>query len=254
MRARVFAGCAIVAIGLSVAAYAAPAEPAGESNAGGAPTGDASITFEQYRAWRLAAMERRRSEIDMQLAAADLSPTRKTRLEETRAYYKWLADMPEAERDQRFRERFERIDSQSRRRHRHRRARRLARASSAPFTAARAKADHASRRARRSRTVKRMRPSHRQRSAGVRQISLASAGRILPFAVFSPQKQRGPARGHAILSRITVGGTRGLPTWRKFSDWTPRGVIPAIERLRQAIAASGLDHDPAAAAAPLAAG
>ena len=36
---------------------------------------------------------------------------RKARLEETRTYYKWLADMPEAERDKRFRERFERIDA-----------------------------------------------------------------------------------------------------------------------------------------------
>ncbi len=111
MRAMVFVGCAIVALGLAIAAYAAPAEPASEANAGGAPAGDAPITFEQYRAWRLAAMERRRSEIDMQLAAPDLSPARKARLEETRAYYKWLADMPEAERDKRFRERFERIDS-----------------------------------------------------------------------------------------------------------------------------------------------
>jgi hypothetical protein len=111
MRARVFAGCAIIAVGVSIAAYAAPAEPASESKAAGAPTGDAPITFEQYRAWRLAAMERRRSEIDMQLASADLSPARKTRLEETRAYYKWLADMPEAERDKRFRERFDRIDA-----------------------------------------------------------------------------------------------------------------------------------------------
>ena len=111
MRATVLAGCAIVAIGLAVSAYAAPAEPASEANAGGAPASKNPITFEEYRAWRLAAMERRRSEIDMQLAAADLSPARKARLEETRAYYKWLADMPEAERDKRFRERFEQIDA-----------------------------------------------------------------------------------------------------------------------------------------------
>jgi hypothetical protein len=111
MRAIVLAGFAIVAIGLAVPAYAAPAEPASESKAGGAPGGNAPITFEEYRAWRLAAMERRSSEIDMQLAAAGLSPARKARLEETRAYYKWLADMPEAERDKRFRERFEQMDA-----------------------------------------------------------------------------------------------------------------------------------------------
>src|SRR3954454_18984859 len=88
-----------------------PAPPAGEAKAENIPAGNAPITFEHYRAWRLGAMERRLSEIDMQLGAPDLSAVRKTRLEETRAYYKWLAGLPEAERDKRFRERFDRIDA-----------------------------------------------------------------------------------------------------------------------------------------------
>ena len=113
MRSMVFPAC-VVAVGLSIAlpAMAAdPAPPAGEAKAETIPAGNAPITFEQYRAWRLAAMERRLSEIDMQLGAPDLSPARKARIEETRSYYKWLAGLPEAERDKRFRERFDRIDA-----------------------------------------------------------------------------------------------------------------------------------------------
>ena len=113
MRSMVFPAC-VVAVGLSIAFPAMPADPAppaGEAKAENIPAGNAPITFEQYRAWRLAAMERRLSEIDMQLGAPDLSAARKARLEETRAYYKWLAGLPEAERDKRFRERFDRIDA-----------------------------------------------------------------------------------------------------------------------------------------------
>ena len=91
------------------AARAAPHKPASTRPA--APGRRCQITFEEYRNWRLAAMERRRSEIEMQLSAAGPAAARKARLEETRAYYKWLADMPEAERDKRFRERFDRIDT-----------------------------------------------------------------------------------------------------------------------------------------------
>ena len=113
MRSMVFPAC-VVAAGLSFAlpAIAAdPAPPTGEAKAETIPAGNAPITFEQYRAWRLAAMERRLSEIDMQLGAPDLPAGRKARLEETRSYYKWLAGLPEAERDKRFRERFDRIDA-----------------------------------------------------------------------------------------------------------------------------------------------
>jgi hypothetical protein len=113
MRSMAFLAC-VVAVGLSIAfpaMSADPAPPAGEAKAENIPAGNAPITFEQYRAWRLAAMERRLSEIDMQLGAPDLSAACKARLEETRGYYKWLAGLPEAERDKRFRERFNRIDA-----------------------------------------------------------------------------------------------------------------------------------------------
>jgi hypothetical protein len=112
MRSMVFAACAVAS--LSIAAPAAPAEPAGAApveDAGSGPASAAKVTFEEYRNWRLVAMERRRSEIDVQLSAADLPAVRKVRLEETRAYYNWLAGLSEAERDRRFRERFDRIDA-----------------------------------------------------------------------------------------------------------------------------------------------
>jgi hypothetical protein len=113
MRSMVFPAC-VVAVGLSIAfpAMAAdPAPPAGEAKAETIPAGNAPITFEEYRKWRLAAMERRLSEIDMQLGTSDLPAARKARLGETQAYYKWLAGLPQAERDKRFRERFDRIDA-----------------------------------------------------------------------------------------------------------------------------------------------
>ena len=63
-----------------------------------------------------------------QLAASDL-PARAQRpgSSSSKAYYDWFAAMPTAERDRRFRERFDRDRRQSRRHHRCRRARRLAR-------------------------------------------------------------------------------------------------------------------------------
>jgi len=75
------------------------------------PNGGDSITFEQYRDWRLEFSERRRSELEMQLSAADLQAERRSRLEQSKAYFEWLAGLPAAERDAKFRERFDRIDA-----------------------------------------------------------------------------------------------------------------------------------------------
>lgn len=91
------------------------AQPAAVTEASATPespgTGDDNITFEQYRDWRLTFMERRRSDLAMQLASADLPARQKTRLEQTKAYYDWFAGLPDKDRDQRFRERFNRIDA-----------------------------------------------------------------------------------------------------------------------------------------------
>jgi len=47
----------------------------------------------------------------VRLSAADLTPPQKNRIEETRAYYDWLLQLPETDRDRLFRERFDRIDA-----------------------------------------------------------------------------------------------------------------------------------------------
>ena len=75
-----------------------------------APSGD-TITFEQYRDWRLNQIERRQSELAVELAGTGLPTAQKARLEHTKAYYDWLAELPGADRDRRFRERFNRIDT-----------------------------------------------------------------------------------------------------------------------------------------------
>jgi hypothetical protein len=73
--------------------------------------GDETISFEQYRDWRLNFAERRQSELAVQLSAADLPAERRARLEQSKGYYDWLAGLSAADRDSRFRERFERIDA-----------------------------------------------------------------------------------------------------------------------------------------------
>jgi hypothetical protein len=70
-----------------------------------------AISFGQYRDWRNVLIERRRIELSVELSAKDLSPPRKTRLEQVKAYYEWFAGLPEEDRNRRFRERFDRIDS-----------------------------------------------------------------------------------------------------------------------------------------------
>src|SRR5436853_6025123 len=94
------------AIAVTMWLPAEAAQPAAPANASGDP-----ITFEQYRNWRLAFIERRQSDLARQLAATDLSAQRKTRLEQVKAYYDWLAGLPESDRDRRFHDRFDRIDA-----------------------------------------------------------------------------------------------------------------------------------------------
>ena len=84
----------------------------GEAAQPAAPAASAeSISFEQYRDWRLNLIERRQSDLAVELAAADLPAPQKTRLEHQKAYYDWLAGLPAADRDRRFRVRFDRIDA-----------------------------------------------------------------------------------------------------------------------------------------------
>lgn len=106
MRWTLVAACIAVVAGLWLPGEAAqPASaPSVEANAD-------TITFEQYRDWRLNFIERRRSELAMRLGAPDLAESQKSRLRQVKAYYDWLAALPDAERDRGFRERFDRIDA-----------------------------------------------------------------------------------------------------------------------------------------------
>ncbi|HEX3953394.1 MAG TPA: hypothetical protein VHW90_07455 [Stellaceae bacterium] len=88
---------------------AQPTQPAAPAPI--ADNGDSRITFEEYRDWRLNFIERRRSELAVQLSGSDLQPRQKARLEQVKTYYDWFAGLPDADRDRRFRERFDRIDA-----------------------------------------------------------------------------------------------------------------------------------------------
>jgi hypothetical protein len=103
MRWVVFVAAAAIATTLWLPGEAAqPAAPAASAD---------TISFEQYRDWRLNFIERRQSELAVELAATDLPALQKARLEHTKAYFDWFAGLPAADRDRRFRERFDRIDA-----------------------------------------------------------------------------------------------------------------------------------------------
>ena len=115
MKWMLLAASAVVAAGLWLAGQAA--QPTAQSAApvesppAAPPAADDPITFEQYREWRLRYIERRQTQLAVQLAAADLQPRQRARLEQVKAYYDWLAGLPAADRDRRFRERFDQIDA-----------------------------------------------------------------------------------------------------------------------------------------------
>jgi hypothetical protein len=75
------------------------------------PAASEAITFEQYRDFRLHDLAQRQARLSRQLAAPGLTASEKASLESRKAYYDQLAAMPEAERDQLYRERFDQIDT-----------------------------------------------------------------------------------------------------------------------------------------------
>lgn len=88
------------------------AQPAATATAGATAAGnDANITFAQYRDWRNDFTARRRSALAAQLSQRDLPAAQKTRLTQVKAYYGWLAGLSEADRDRRYRLRFDQIDT-----------------------------------------------------------------------------------------------------------------------------------------------
>ena len=115
MKLTLLAASAMVAAGFWLPAQAAqptaqPAAPA-EAQAGTPAAADDPITFEQYREWRLRYIERRQTQLAVQLAAADLQPRQRARLEQAKAYFDWFAGLTAADRDRRFRDRFNQIDA-----------------------------------------------------------------------------------------------------------------------------------------------
>jgi hypothetical protein len=70
-----------------------------------------TITFDQYRDWRLHFIEQRQTQIAAELAEKGLSADRRAGLERQKAYYDFFAAMPATERDRRFRDRFDEIDA-----------------------------------------------------------------------------------------------------------------------------------------------
>ena len=106
------AASTVIAAGLWLPGQAAqPAAPNETPTAALPATADDPISFEQYREWRLRFIERRQTQLTAQLAAADLQPRQRARLEQAKAYYDWFAGLPEADRDRRFRARFDQIDA-----------------------------------------------------------------------------------------------------------------------------------------------
>jgi hypothetical protein len=102
MRWVLFLMSAAICLGLWLPGEAAQQAPAAVSD---------KITFAQYRDWRNAYNERRRSELAVQLSKADLPAAQKARVQQVKAYYDWLAGLSEADRDKRYRERFDLIDT-----------------------------------------------------------------------------------------------------------------------------------------------
>ena len=70
-----------------------------------------SYTFQQYQAYRVKSLDRRRQVLAERLADPNLPTDQKAKLQERKAYYDWLAQMPAAERDRRFHRRFDEIDT-----------------------------------------------------------------------------------------------------------------------------------------------
>lgn len=96
---------------ITVAGLASPGRAAEPETATAVP-GQAreTITFDQYRDWRNHFNEQQQARLAARLSAADLSTEQRPRVEQQKAYYDWLAGLPEADRDRRYRERFDRID------------------------------------------------------------------------------------------------------------------------------------------------
>ena len=100
----------IVAVAAALAATAWWQWPAAAQRAAEPANADQTITFEQYREFRLHDLQQRQTRLARQLATPGLSALERANIERRKAYYDQIAAMPDEERDQLFRERFDQID------------------------------------------------------------------------------------------------------------------------------------------------
>ena len=85
--------------------------PAAAQRASEPANTDQTISFEQYREFRMHDLQQRQARLSRQLATPSLSAPERASLERRKAYWDQLATMPAEERDQLFRERFDQIDT-----------------------------------------------------------------------------------------------------------------------------------------------
>jgi len=100
--------CALLTTAVFLATASLPAVAATAPPAAAAAD---TITFDQYRDWRMHFIEQRQTQIAAELAEKDLSAARRDSLQRQKAYYDYFAAMSPAERDRRFRDRFDQIDT-----------------------------------------------------------------------------------------------------------------------------------------------
>ena len=111
MKWPLLAASAMIGAALWLSAQAAPPGTPAETPAALPAAGEQAISFDQYRDWRVRFIEQRQTQLAAQLAAADLPTRQRARLDQTKSYYDWFAGLSDAERDRRFRERFDQIDA-----------------------------------------------------------------------------------------------------------------------------------------------
>lgn len=85
--------------------------PAQAAPAASDSTAADTITFDQYRDWRMHFIEERQVQIAAQLAEKNLTDARRAGLQRQKSYYDYFASMSAADRDHLFRERFDEIDT-----------------------------------------------------------------------------------------------------------------------------------------------
>ena len=85
--------------------------PAAAQRAPQQPAAEELITFDQYRDFRARDLQQRQARLARQLAVPGLSAAEKASIERRKAYYDRLAAMPDEERDEIYRERFDQIDA-----------------------------------------------------------------------------------------------------------------------------------------------